>query len=142
MPLTQFDLFSENDLLPCFGKTSLECCLPKTMLSDASWLLSLAATFPQRPKQEDGRMQVFLPDPNVSPHGESWTLNTSDSRNGAEECSLSQVLLGGGLIPQKYYLSARACLGILTQAKRRGKTLPASLKAALEHTVQIMQRVL
>ena len=50
--------------------------------------------------------------------------------------------IGGGLIPQKYYLSARACLGILTRAKRRGKILPASLKAALEHTVQIMQRVL
>lgn len=50
--------------------------------------------------------------------------------------------VGGGLIQQKYYLSARACLGILTRAKRRGKVLPDSLKAALERTAQIMQPAL
>lgn len=50
--------------------------------------------------------------------------------------------IGGGLIPQKYYLSVKACLGILARAKRRGKILPDSLKVALEHTVKIMQQVL
>ena len=31
----------------------------------------------------------------------------------------------------KYYLSEKACLGILTRAERRGKELPPKLKAAL-----------
>ena len=50
--------------------------------------------------------------------------------------------VGGGLIQRKYYLSARACLGILNRAKRRGKILPDSLKAALERTARIMQPAL
>ena len=43
---------------------------------------------------------------------------------------LSQIL--EECAPQKYYLSARACQGILNRAKRRGKNLPSELKAALE----------
>ena len=35
-------------------------------------------------------------------------------------------------MPQKYWLSAKACTGILNRAKRRGKTLPPALKEALE----------
>jgi len=34
-------------------------------------------------------------------------------------------------VPQKYYLSARACQGILTRASRRGKPLPEVLRQAL-----------
>lgn len=34
---------------------------------------------------------------------------------------------------QKYSLSARACQGILSRAKRRGKKLPESLEIALIH---------
>lgn len=34
-------------------------------------------------------------------------------------------------MPQKYYLSARACQGILTRASKRGKPLPDILKQAL-----------
>lgn len=34
--------------------------------------------------------------------------------------------------PPKYYLSRRACLGILRRAKERGKALPPQLKEALE----------
>ncbi len=46
------------------------------------------------------------------------------------ESRLSQILQEGAL--QKYYLSARACQGILRRAEKRGKTLPPMLKAALE----------
>lgn len=42
--------------------------------------------------------------------------------------------VGGALIPQKYFLSAKACLGILRRAMSRGKQLPPLLKAALERT--------
>ena len=34
--------------------------------------------------------------------------------------------------PSKYFLSAKACAGILRRAKRRGKELPPELKSALE----------
>ena len=61
-------------------------------------------------------------------------LNISECPNGAEESSLLQVLWGGALIPQKYFLSAKACLGILRRAMSRGKQLPPLLKAALERT--------
>lgn len=44
---------------------------------------------------------------------------------------LSQIL--EECAPQRFFLSARACQGILNRAKRRGKELPPELKQALEH---------
>lgn len=58
------------------------------------------------------------------------TLNTSELPNAAAVCSLSQVLETDA--PQKYYLSARACAGILRRAEKRGKELPMQLRRALE----------
>ncbi len=46
------------------------------------------------------------------------------------ESRLSQIL--EDTPPRKYYLSAKACAGILRRAKRRGKELPPELKSALE----------
>ena len=46
------------------------------------------------------------------------------------ESSLSQILQVG--VPKKYYLSPKACLGILRRASVRGKELPPVLKEALE----------
>jgi len=63
-------------------------------------------------------------------------LNTSESHKDADECLLSDVLETGDL-PQKYYLSPRACQGILNRAERRGKVLPAMLKAALDNIVKM-----
>lgn len=45
-------------------------------------------------------------------------------------CSLSDVLETGAL-PQRLFLTARACAGILRRAAARGKELPAPLEAAL-----------
>jgi len=44
---------------------------------------------------------------------------------------LSQVLEQGS-IPAKYYLSAKACAGILRRAEKRGKALPTMLLQALQ----------
>ena len=44
--------------------------------------------------------------------------------------TLSQILQVG--VPEKYYLSQRACLGILRRASARGKQLPEILRIALE----------
>ena len=35
-------------------------------------------------------------------------------------------------VQQKYFLSQKACLGILRRAEERGKQLPEKLKSALE----------
>ena len=57
-------------------------------------------------------------------------LSISDWPNDASVCSLSAILETGD-VPQRFYLSARACTGILRRAARRGKTLPATLETAL-----------
>ena len=68
---------------------------------------------------------------------ECWTLNTSEhadtlgpSRNGGGVCSLSDILETGDL-PQRFYLTAKACQGILRRAEKRGKVLPPPLARAL-----------
>lgn len=66
-------------------------------------------------------------------HGQCLTLNISESRNDAVGSSLSHILERGNL-PQRFYLSPKACSGILRRAQRRGKELPPALKAALEAT--------
>ncbi len=45
----------------------------------------------------------------------------------------------GGWAAQKYYLSAKACLGILRRAQKRGKELPPLLKGALERQAGIQE---
>jgi hypothetical protein len=52
------------------------------------------------------------------------------SPSEGQESTLSQILLAE--VPEKYYLSPKACLGILRRAFVRGKELPEVLKKALE----------
>ena len=67
----------------------------------------------------------------ISPYaGGAWTLNTGVSPRGARESSLSRILQGAP--PTKYYLSAKACMGILRRAFERGKALPKKLERALK----------
>ena len=40
-------------------------------------------------------------------------------------------ILETGELPQRFYLSSRACRGILRRAEKRGKTLPPALAHAL-----------
>jgi hypothetical protein len=62
--------------------------------------------------------------------GECLTLSTSEFHSDAAVCSLSDVLETGE-IPQKYFLSQKACKGILRRAEKRGKKLPEPLQVAL-----------
>lgn len=64
------------------------------------------------------------------------TLSTSNwpsVEEGGSACSLAEILEPDA--PAKYYLSARACAGILRRAEKRGKELPEHLKAALQAVV-------
>jgi hypothetical protein len=44
---------------------------------------------------------------------------------------LSDVLEETSRVPQRFFLSQKACAGILRRAERRGKALPPMLLAAL-----------
>jgi hypothetical protein len=65
----------------------------------------------------------------VTLRGECWTAASQEWLNDAEECSLSQILEESA--PQKYWLSPKACAGILRRAEKRGKELPRPLERAL-----------
>ena len=61
--------------------------------------------------------------------GEYTTLSFGESPREENASRLSQIL--EECAPQRFYLSARACQGILNRANRRGKELPKELKEAL-----------
>ena len=82
-----------------------------------------------REKAENGLNQAQFPVMDGLWHGDSSMLNIGECPNVVKESRLSWILEDN--VPQKYYLSARACQGILTRASRRGKPLPDILRQAL-----------
>lgn len=67
----------------------------------------------------------------LSPYvGDALTLNTGVSPRVVVASSLWRILEAHP--HRKYYLSRKACLGILRRARKRGKELPPHLKLALE----------
>ncbi len=84
-----------------------------------------------------------LEDGTLVPSSEGWqnsgmgsptgclTLSTSEWPSAADVCSLSDTLETGDL-PQRFFLSATACKGILRRAEKRGKELPQALAQALQ----------
>ena len=65
--------------------------------------------------------------------GEYTMLSFGESPREENASLLSQILQDSA--PQKYYLSARACEGILNRAARRQRELPEILKTALENQI-------
>ena len=115
-----------------FGRTS-----PAPFLATKEWTFEPCLKKSDRPrfqclKMANGRQQEWQNYLSVKSHGASSTLNIGECPNVAVESFLSQILQPMEDVPEKYYLSARACLGILRRAKERGKELPEELKAALE----------
>ena len=78
----------------------------------------------------DGQKRTYIWETDGAWLTEFSTLNTGASPNEEQESTLSQILLAE--VPRKYYLSPKACLGILRRASVRGKALPEVLKKALE----------
>ena len=74
----------------------------------------------------------------ISPwRGDALMLNTGVSPREEKGSSLSQILQDDP--PDKYYLTRKACLGILRRASERGKELPEKLKRALEIQAGLIQ---
>ena len=66
--------------------------------------------------------------------GVQWTLNIGECPSAAVASTLSQILEAS--VPEKYFLSAKACEGILRRADRRGKQLPPMLEEALRQQIE------
>ena len=81
-------------------------------------------------RQEAGEIPECALDRSIPLPGLCWTRNGSEFRSGGVASSLSDILETGDL-PTKYYLSAKACRGILRRAEKRGRALPQALHAAL-----------
>ena len=75
--------------------------------------------------------------PDGGRHGECWTLSSSVWHNAASVCSLSSIL-ETGVVPRRFFLSGRACAGIIRRAERRGKALPVELREALDRQILAM----
>ena len=98
---------------------------------------------------EDGRLEPSSEGWRNSGMGsptECWTLNTSEFNHTLVPfhsddavCSLSDILETGD-VPQRYYLSAKACAGILRRAEKRERELPRLLRRALERVAQTTTR--
>lgn len=70
--------------------------------------------------------------------GECSTRVFGEYPNVAEESGLSQISEEN--VPQKYFLSARACAGVLRRAEKRGKKLPEILEIALKQQIERWQK--
>ena len=71
---------------------------------------------------------------------ECLTLSTSEWPSAAVVCSLSDTL-ETGVVPQRFFLSAKACAGILRRAEKRGKDLPELLSQALRQVASMQPNV-
>ena len=65
--------------------------------------------------------------------GEYTMHSFGESPREENESRLSQIL--EECAPRRFFLSARACQGILNRANRRGKELPSELREALENQI-------
>ena len=117
------------------GRTSRESSQPTTTPSDASFQDLWDSTFQSIPLMDENfRRVATLSVPREAVRGDCLTLNTSEAPNHVRESTLWQVLVKGS-IPERYYLSARACEGIINRAEKKGKPLPQLLRLALEVTI-------
>lgn len=64
------------------------------------------------------------------------TLNGSECPKDAAVCSLSDVLETGD-VPPEFFLSPKACRGILRRAAKRGRELPPALREALTAVAEV-----
>lgn len=66
--------------------------------------------------------------------GAQWMPSTGEFPNVESASRLSSILQVNA--PERYYLSQKACEGILRRASRRGKQLPEILRQALLEQIQ------
>ena len=128
------------DLDSCSGKTLSEHSVPTKDKIFEPYLKKQRKSLTRPPLfldlrkengiQRDASWQMGGPLP-----GEFSMLNFGESPKDVDESLLSQILQDN--VPEKYYLSEKACQGILRRAEKRGKQLPEILRKALMHQANI-----
>lgn len=81
-------------------------------------------------RKTDGPVPTYTWVPDLALHTALSMLNTGVYPNEENASSLSEILQAN--VQEKYYLSPKACQGILRRASARGKELPEVLRVALE----------
>jgi hypothetical protein len=137
MQSTLFDLLLAKRQPGSSSRTSLESSTSGTTPSAVSWLdwsASMSPSFLQGPA--GGRARVWLMDPADAPHGAYSTPSTTPwpSVGNVSLCYLAEVL-ETGMLPRRYFLTSRACNGILNRAERRGKLLPSMFREVLQRVI-------
>lgn len=126
--------------LSLFGKMYQERSVPTAERTSAPFWKNLPAwnsqtlLFLDLRGGADGAKPEQSPEPDGALLGDCSTLNIGESPSVESESLLSQILEANA--PLKYYLSERACQGILTRASRRGKKLPDLLQTALLEMIE------
>ena len=123
----QLSLFDESTLNSLCGRT-----FPARSVQTAGMILGQDSK--KSPKSpflylNTGQTQEWLTADTCKFAGESSTLNIGAFPNVAVESSLSRILQVDA--PPKYFLSGKACAGILRRARAKNVKLPTELEAAL-----------
>ena len=113
-------------------------------IGPSGWFGRTSPAFCQQ--TEDGRLEPLSgawSNSGIARPGECLTLSTSEhaatptlSHSAAAGGSLSHILETGD-VPQRFYLSPKACAGILRRAEKRGKELPPALHQALQQVAGV-----
>lgn len=123
----------ENIQLSLFGRT-----YPVLFHQQTEKILEPCLKKSQKPifqclQVANGQPQEWLEGEKLTQLGECLTLNFGEYPNVERESTLSEILEDN--VPEKYYLSPKACLGILRRAKAKGRKLPDNLRIALEQKI-------
>ena len=110
----------------------------RAVLEELALIGQADAIVPRPPRGADGARPEQSPETDGLWLGDSWTVNISECPREESVSLLSQILEVNA--PEKYYLSERACQGILIRASRRGKKLPDLLQTALLETIEWWRR--
>lgn len=124
------------DLGLCSGRTSREPCQAEPQKERTSESSSKKQPKSQMKlplyldlRKENGRIADASWEMGGALLGQYGMHSFTESHNGVGESRLSAILQAN--VPERYYLSQKACLGILKRALRRGKQLPRILEMAL-----------
>lgn len=123
----------ENIQLSLFGRMYLELFQVTTERILEPCLKKSQTPIFQCLQVANGQPQEWLEGERLTPLGESLMLNIGEYPSVENESTLSEILEDN--VPEKYYLSPKACLGILRRAKNKGRKLPDNLRIALEQKV-------
>lgn len=107
---------------------------PEQTHRDAFWEKLHPKAVSHNKQGENGRTVVVCFDPKEQSRDPKMP-NVSTWHNESTVCRLSDVLETEN-IPQKFFLSPKACAGILRRAESRGKKLPEQLESALRAVIK------